>query len=65
MLNISSEFKKVLEHYPELIGLIEQNKIKEFYDILIKWDKIVQIIVYKLFTFILMKNHLENCIKYM
>ena len=34
MLNISSEFKKVLEHYPELIDLIEQNKIKEFYDIL-------------------------------
>lgn len=34
MLNISSEFKKVLEHYPELIDFIEQNKIKEFYDIL-------------------------------
>lgn len=34
MLNISSEFKKVLEHYPELIDLIGQNKIKEFYDIL-------------------------------
>lgn len=34
MLNISSEFKKVLEHYPELIDLIEQNEIKQFYDIL-------------------------------
>lgn len=34
MLNISSEFKKVLENYPELIDLIEQNKIKQFYDIL-------------------------------
>lgn len=34
MLNISSEFKKVLEHYPELIDLIEQDKIKQFYDIL-------------------------------
>lgn len=34
MLNISSEFKKVLEHYPELIDLIEQDEIKEFYDIL-------------------------------
>ena len=34
MLNISSEFKKVLEHYPELIDIIEQDKIKQFYDIL-------------------------------